>query len=53
MISNKKTLDPDLVYDGAVLIWNIGVIIYIKKINYKVIIYIASFLECNIQTSCV
>lgn len=24
MISNKKTLDPDLVYDGAVLIWNIG-----------------------------
>ena len=22
--SNKKSMDPDLIYDGAVLIWNIG-----------------------------
>jgi hypothetical protein len=24
MTANKKSYDPDLVYDGAVLIWNIG-----------------------------
>lgn len=24
MTTNKKTFDPELVYEGAVLIWNIG-----------------------------
>ena len=24
MITNKKLKDPDLIYDGAVLIWNVG-----------------------------
>lgn len=42
MISNKKSLDPDLIYDGAILIWNIGVnclffklfkFYFFKKIN--------------------
>jgi len=25
MLSNKKLLDADLIYEGSVLIWNIGI----------------------------
>ena len=24
METNRKSLDPDLIYDGAILIWNTG-----------------------------
>ena len=48
MLANKKMLDADLIYEGAVLIWNIGIPFLnanYRKHCYQAFLQASKFLE--------